>query len=308
MQSKLSRREFLRAGGVTAAASFFAVPSATAIEPISRTKKPHFKLSLAAYSFRELLPNYRKGEPTGREPIDMLGFIDYCAGIGLDGAELTSYFLPDPCPDELARELKRRAHVLGVDISGGAIGNNFSFPEGPELAEQFAYTERWIKSYAIMGAPVIRVFGGKPGGKGDVDRAAEDNIIANLKKACATAESHGVILAIENHDFMTDIDRFLRVVEAVNSPWFGVNLDSGNFSDTPDPYKEFARAAPYAVNVQFKARIPVNGKSEPADFGRLVGILRDSKYRGYIVLEYEDEEDPYKAIPRHVDSLRKLIA
>ena len=86
------------------------------------------------------------------------------------------------------------------------------------------------------------------------------------------------------------------------------DLDSGNFAPTPDPYREFARAAPYAVNVQLKVNIPRNGKREAADLGKLIAILRESKYSGYVVLEYEDREDPYEAIPRHLDTLRKLIA
>ncbi len=301
-----TRRRFLQQS--TAAVATLA--TANAIPPISRLAEPRFKLSLAAYSFRDLLPNYRKGDaPTGDEPLSMHGFIDYCATLGIDGAELTSYFLPDPCPKGLALDLKRRAHLQGVTISGGAIGNNFSFPPGPELDEQMAYTESWIKAYAAMGAPVIRVFGGKPAKKDAIiDEAAEESIIANLRTACDIAAKHGVILAVENHDFMTDIDRFLRVVRAIDSPWFGANLDSGNFAPTSDPYADFARVAPYALNVQFKTMIPVNGEKEPADFARLVTILREANYRGFIVLEYEEPEDPYKEVPKYINSLRELIA
>ncbi len=306
MNRFLNRRDFLR--GSLATGCLLSAGPLHAMKPLERSAGARFKLSLAAYSFRQFLPNYRKGSPTGDEPLDMLGFLDYCAGQGLDGAEVTSYFLPHPCPSSLAHSLKRRSHILGLHISGGAIGNNFSFPQGPELEEQFTYTRQWIESYAAMGAPVIRVFGGKPRGKGAVSEEAEENIIANLQMACEIAAGQGVILAIENHDFMTDIDRFLRIVKAVDSPWFGVNLDSGNFARTPDPYKEFARAAPYAVNVQFKVHIPRDGQKEPADFGRLVKILRDANYRGYIVLEYEDNEDPYVAIPRHLGVLRECIA
>ncbi|MFV1994431.1 MAG: sugar phosphate isomerase/epimerase family protein [Verrucomicrobiales bacterium] len=307
MNTILDRRQFLVASGATAASLFSPRPG-TAMSPLERKGDAVFKLSLAAYSFRGLLPNYRKGGPRGDEPLDMLGFVDYCASLGLDGAEITSYFLPDPCPLELALQIKRRAHIQGLSISGGAIGNNFAFPQGEELDEQFAYTERWIKTYAAMGAPVIRVFGGKPKGKGAVDEEAEANIVTNLKRACEIASKHGVILALENHDFMTDIDRFLRIVEAVESPWFAVNLDSGNFAPTPDPYAEFARAVPYAVNVQVKVEIPRNGVREPADFAKLASILREGNYRGYVVLEYESDVDPYAEIPRHIESLRKVLA
>ena len=169
------------------------------------------------------------------------------------------------------------------------------------------YTRTWIDHYSVLGAPVIRVFGGKP--VGDVSEAkAFKNIISNLKIACDYAGEKGVILGIENHDFLIDIDRLMPIVDAVESPWFGVNFDSGNIAPTNDPYRELARIAPYTVNAQIKVDIPVNGKKRPADLGRVIGILRKSNYRGYITLEYEGEADPVKAIPKYLAELRKLIA
>jgi hydroxypyruvate isomerase len=53
---------------------------------------------------------------------------------------------------------------------------------------------------------------------------------------------------------------------------------------------------------------PGGGKTEPADYRRLAGILRDSGYRGYIVLEYEEKEDPREACPRQIDQLRQAFA
>ncbi|MDZ4860374.1 MAG: hypothetical protein SGI88_15470 [Candidatus Hydrogenedentes bacterium] len=61
-----------------------------------------------------------------------------------------------------------------------------------------------------------------------------------------------------------------------------------------------------------RARVPARwsnptGKKEPADFARVARILQDAGYRGYLVLEYEDDENPKEAIPRHIDTLRKII-
>ena len=49
------------------------------------------------------------------------------------------------------------------------------------------------------------------------------------------------------------------------------------------------------------------GKSEPTDLPRVVKILKDANYSGYIVLEYEAAEEPYDAIPKHVEALRKVV-
>ena len=86
-----------------------------------------------------------------------------------------------------------------------------------------------------------------------------------------------------------------------------MNLDTGNFHGQ-DPYAEIAAAAPYAVNVQVKTEIRRMGRSkEPADLGRIIGILRAARYSGYIVLEYDSAEDPMTAVPRSIKTLRSLI-
>jgi sugar phosphate isomerase/epimerase len=97
-------------------------------------------------------------------------------------------------------------------------------------------------------------------------------------------------------------------VRDVKSPWFGVNLDTGNFH-SEDIYGELEQVAPYAMNVQVK--VVVSGpdkKKQPADFRRLAGILRASKYRGYIVLEYEESGDPRAESERYLEQLRDAFA
>lgn len=277
------------------------------MQPIDRRGDSRLRLSLAAYSFRDHLPNYRSNPEPGPARMDMLGFVDYAATLPLDAVELTSYFLPRDCPDALALQLKSRCHALGLDISGGAIGNNFAWGPGDELDKEMAYTEQWVKTYALMGVPVIRVFAGYPKTKGLDPAEAVANIKRNLAAAVEMAGKYGVILAVENHDFTTDIDRYMDVLAAVDSPWFGANLDSGNLSKVEDPYAQLARIAPYALNVQIKVSIPRNGVKEPADFKRLIQILKDAKYSGYVVLEYEEKTDPFTEVPKYLQVLRDLL-
>ena len=93
----------------------------------------------------------------------------------------------------------------------------------------------------------------------------------------------------------------------VKSDWLGVIWDSANLAPTPNPYKELARIAPYAVTAQVKVMTKVNGKNVPADYAKLVEMLRKATFRGYLIFEYEEPEDPYVAIPLHLKKLRKLI-
>jgi hypothetical protein len=94
----------------------------------------------------------------------------------------------------------------------------------------------------------------------------------------------------------------------VGSPWFGVNLDSGNFHGD-DPYAELERIAPYALNAQIK--VVMSGpdrKKIPADFPRLAKILRGAHYRGYIVLEYEESGNPREECGKFIDQIRTAFA
>lgn len=276
-------------------------------EPYARTGG-RLSVGLAAYSFRNHFA-VMKGKPNprseGKEIIDMPGFIQFCAEHGAAGAELTSYFFPPEVDRATLAECRKVAHLSGVAVAGTAVGNNFSHPAGsPELAEQMDYVKEWIDHATVLGAPHIRVFAGKHP-KGVSPEEAEKNAIAALEEAADYAGKRGVFLGIENHDSIGTADRLLRIVQAVKSPWLGVNLDSGNFR-SDDPYGDMRRAAPFAVNVQLKTELRIGKKKQPCDFAKVVDILHEAGYSGYATLEYEENENPFEAVPPILEELNGL--
>ena len=118
--------------------------------------------------------------------MDLLGFVDWAATLDTDAVELTSYFFPEQVTKAYLNELKRRCHVNGLDISGGAIRNNFTLPPGPELEKWFSHLDMWLDHYAQLGAPVIRVFAGIPP-KDVTEEQGIQNAIGNLRRACEMA-------------------------------------------------------------------------------------------------------------------------
>lgn len=314
----VSRRDFLKlsaAAGLAAAAAplnSVAASAAPGPNPFKRTGKPRLLLSLAAYSFRENFPLMRgKAQKTPpAKPTDMIKFIDYCVAQGLDGAELTTYFFAEETDDYMIK-LRRHAYLRGIAVSGTAIGNNFSLPKGPALDEQIAYTKKWIDRSLLMGAQHIRVFAGNvPRDAKSFTRAdADKNVIACLEECGEYAGRKGIFLGLENHDSIGSAATLLPMIKAINSPWVGINLDSGNFH-TADPYKDFAECVPYALNVQFKVEID-GGQGQPkkpADFKKFTQALKDGGYQGWVALEYEAKEDSAVAVPRYLKEMRELFA
>ncbi len=297
----MKRREFLISGLLAPVVA----GGVLAREPFVRTGTARFRPSLAAYSLRQYF-SFMKEKPqkpkTDGKAIDMFGFIDYCASIGSDAAELTSYFMPTGFDDSYLLELKQHAFVNGVSISGTAVGNDFTVSDPSALQSQIDQTIKWIERAAILGAPHIRIFAGTAKQLGE---SAEKMtaICAAVSKCAEVAAQHGIFLGVENHGGISS-GELMEVMKRVESDWVGINLDTGNFL-SEDPYHDMEVCAPYAVNVQFKPSLRTpDGKLYPAEFDRIASILRASNYRGFVALEYE-EENPYEKIP---DLFNKMVA
>ncbi len=272
-----------------------------AIEPVTRVPGAKFKFSLAAYSYRDFL----KGESPR---LTLSDFVHDCAEMGLEGTELTSYYFPKNLTDDFLRNLAAECFRQGLDVSGTAVGNDFCHPAGPKRDEEIANVKTWIDRAAILGAPVIRVFSGDTKSGQSPDDAHRLAVEA-LEECCAYAGQQGVYLALENHGGLTtQVEGLLRLVNDVKSPWFGVNMDTGNFHSA-DVYADLSKLAPYTLNVQVKVSVqPAGGTRQPCDLARVARLLRDTGYRGYVVLEYEEREDPRQACPRHLADLRAAFS
>jgi sugar phosphate isomerase/epimerase len=298
----LPRRRFLQLAVAAAAA-----PHAFSVEPFRRQGTPLLRLSLAAYSFRDYFAP-KKPLAEGERQIDLFQFIDYCAEHGCEGAELTSYYFPKEPTAEFLRDVRRHAFLRGISVSGTSVGNTFTLPKGAERDREISGVKRWIDHAAILGAPHIRVFAG--GAKaGQALEEARRLCVEALEECAAYAGERGIFLGIENHGgIVADPAGLLAIVRATKSPWVGINLDTGNFH-TADPYASMAECAPYAVNVQVKAEIhPAGGKESAADLPRVMQILRDANYQGWVALEYESKPSPWTGVPPLLAQLRQLTS
>jgi len=296
-----SRRQILKAIPAAAVVAASGAVPAGAIPPVTRSGKPRLRLGLAAYSLRDHL--------TGKlaPALTLDDFIEKAATWEVDAVELTSYYFPPDFTPAYVAGLKRHCHLLGIDVSTTPIRNTFTHPAGPEREKEIAHVKRWLDVAADLGSPAIRIFAGDVQ-KGQPEAEARRHCVECIEACADHAARRGVFLALENHGgVVADPDGLLDIVRAVKSDWFGVNLDTGNFHGV-DPYADLARCAPYAVTVQVKTEIqPKGAPKQEADLARLVRVVKDAGYRGYVTLEYEAAEAALTAVPRHLDRLRGLL-
>jgi len=264
-----------------------------------------YRLGLAAYSLRKHF-RFFKGQPqptNGLQEFDMFSFIDYCATQQC-AAELTSYFFPPDADQEYFLKIKRHAFLSGVPIVGTAIGNNFTIPNQAKLEKEIILANQWIDRASTMGANHIRFFAGTKK-QIEANPNALTSAITSLQRCAKHAAKLGIFIGVENHGQLT-ANQVMEIVKGVDSPWLGVNLDTGNFISST-PYQDLKKCAPVSVNVQYKVKMKQpSGEKTAVNMQRINQLLTESKYKGHIVLEYE-EENPLENIPRVLAQMRSVF-
>ncbi|MHB1177226.1 MAG: sugar phosphate isomerase/epimerase family protein [Daejeonella sp.] len=301
----IERRFFLQSlATVTAVTGLgnFSVAHAQPVHKIGNIPGNRFKISLNAYSFNEPL---RSGK-TNLEAV-----MEFCAEQNFDAIDLTAYYFPayPHIPsDEYIYRLKRKAHALGLEISGTGIRTEFAEPDKRKRAGEVAFVKEWIEVAARLGAPVIRIFSGKVRPPNYTWPEVADWISKDIKSCVEHGKKYGVIVAMQNHnDFVKTADETIRIIKNVNSEWFGLVLDTGSFV-TMEPYSEIQKTASYAVNWQIKEKLNYKGKAEIIDLDRLFRIINDSPYRGYLPIETLSPGDPFKVVPVFLKQVREALS
>lgn len=271
---------------------------------------PRVKLAISSYSYWHF-----------RDPkIPIEGVIDRAAALGVEGVEILHRQM-DGEDRTYLQNLKRRAFVNGLDLICLSIHQNFVSPDPEKRREHIDHTLRCIELAYALGIPSIRINSGRwntvasfdelmalKGIEPPIPGYSEDDAfnwcIESMEACMAKAQECGVLLALENHWGLTrEPEGVLRIVNAVNSPWLGVLMDTGNFLEAP--YDKLEIMAPHTVFVQAKTYY---GGGEwytlDLDYHRIASILREVNYKGYISLEMEGKEDPDSAVPKSIALLR----
>jgi sugar phosphate isomerase/epimerase len=308
----MNRRHFLQAS-IAVGAATGAIPAENPQAPANGARKGN-PIAVSTYSFWR----YQKDS---QMPIETC--IDHAATMGFDAVEILEIQMKHK-EDSYLQSLKRRAFDNGLSLCGLSSHQGFVSPDAAARKQNVDRTLASIEICYKLGVPVMRVNTGRWGTTKDFDELMKNRgiepplkgytdedgfpwVIDCLQKCLPAAEKAGVTLALENHwGLGRTPEGLLRIVNAVNSPWLRILMDTGNFLE--DPYDRLEQIAPLTVYVQAKTYYGGGTwYTLDLDYDRIGAILRKHHYRGFISLEFEGKEDPLTAVPKSLALLRKTM-
>lgn len=277
MPAPLSRRGFLAAGAAAAAclsaSPLFAAPA-----------DPPFRISLAEWSLHRSIFGGK---------VDHLDFAKIAkTEFGIDGVEYVNQFFKDKAKDEkYLGEMKKRAEDLGVKsllimVDGeGALGD--ADEAGRKRAVENHY--KWADAAKFLGCHSIRVNAQSSGSYEEQQKRAADG----LRKLSEYAAKLDLNVIVENHGGLSSNGAWLAgVIKMTEMKNCGTLPDFGNFrvsgSEEYDRYKGVAELMPYAKAVSAKSHdFDEEGNETHTDYFKMMKIVLDAGYHGYVGIEYE---------------------
>lgn len=307
-----TRRSFLKNAALgSAAVCAPALAQAQPTAPVAAAGK--IKLSVSSYSYWHF-----KGE---KFPIEKV--IDEAAKLGLEGIDVLHRQMAGE-DNAYLQKLKKHAFVNGIAMTCLSIHQGFVNPDKAELKKHIDHTNHCIELAYKMGIPCMRLNTGRWGtiksfddfmAKRGIEPAiagyTEDEAfkwcIDSIQQCLKKAEECGVLLALENHwGLGSTPEGMLRIKNAIESPWLGLLMDTGNFLE--NPYDKLEKIAPQTNFVQAKTYYGGGvWYSLDLDYKRIADILKKVNYQGYVSIEFEGNEDPNTGVKKSVDLLRSVL-
>lgn len=321
MTAPLDRRRFLQdtaraALGAAAlgACSTSTHPTTTTSRPSDaggKTLEPLFRISLAQWSLHRAL----RGQQGDR--LDNLDFARAARGLGIDAIEYVNQFFVDKARDQAyLAELKNRAAGEGVRSllimcdGEGQLGD----PDAALRTKAIDNHHRWVEAARFLGCHSIRVNAASAGSYDEQRKLAADG----LRRLTEFAAPLDMNVIVENHGGLSSNGAWLAaVMRDVGHPHCGTLPDFGNFQlgggKEYDRYRGVTELMPFAKAVSAKSHdFDADGNETHTDYARMMKIVIDAGYHGYVGIEYEggtlSETDGILATKRLLERVRaKLV-
>jgi sugar phosphate isomerase/epimerase len=232
-------------------------------------------------------------------------------------------------PDKMGvpvNDLKKMCDDRGIKIVCSTFGADLNFSDKNSRNPGIEACKKEFETAVILSAPVVMI--PTPPKQGLSSAESRKNWIAGLGEAAVFAKDAGLILTVENFPGLeSPFVTAEELLEAVNEvPDLRITFDNGNAFSGEDPAESFRKCAKYVVHAHFKDWEVSTGKKEgwremrkggyhiPALIGEgainqksCLDAIRDSGYKGYINIEYEDDKyNAYEGVERAVKYLRNI--
>ncbi|HER09758.1 MAG TPA: twin-arginine translocation signal domain-containing protein [Bacteroides sp.] len=278
-----TRRSFVKNAAMGAAAlSVTPAAFSNLSERYSPDESLFFKISLAEWSLNQTLFSGK---------LDNLDFPAYTKkNFDIHALEYVNQFFPSSSK-EYAEELLKRTidlnmnNVLIMIDEEGDLGDQYEPKRRRAVERHF----EWIECAEVLGCHSIRV---NAAGRGTEEGVAAA-VVRSLTELCRFAEDHAIHVIVENHGGYSSSGQWLAaIMKEVNMDNCGTLPDFGNFrisgTKTYDRYLGVKELMPYAKGVSAKSHdFDEQGHETQSDFFRLLKIVKEAGYRGYIGIEYE---------------------
>ena len=300
----MERRTFLTL--IAGTAGGLCLAGCTSLEAMLGGSKEPFRISLAQWSWHRRLRGQQQPK------MDNLDFAFEARQFGIEAVEYVNQFFKDKARDtKYLAEMKKRAKDNGVKSllimcdGEGALGDQD--PQQRTQAVENHY--KWLEAAKYLGCHSIRVNASSRGSYDEQLELAADG----LQRLSEKAVEYKLNVIVENHGGLSSNSQWLtNVIKKVNLPNCGTLPDFGNFPPEADKYKSVEMLMPYAKGVSAKSYdFDEKGDETKIDFYRMMKIVVDSGYKGYVDIEYEgnrlSENDGILATKKLLEKIQKQM-
>ena len=298
-----SRRKFITSLSASLAAS------SLLSNADNHKKKQLFEISIAEWSLHKSL--------FGKKITNLDFPVVAKKEFDISAVEYVNQFFKDKANDKnYLNELKKICDNEGVKSllimcdGEGKLGD----PDKSKRISSVNNHKRWVEAAKHLGCHSIRVNASSSGSYDDQQKLAADG----LSKLSEFASTHGLNVIVENHGGLSSNGQWLSaVMKSVNMKNCGTLPDFGNFriggGKTYDRYKGVKELMPFAKAVSAKSHdFDDNGNEIHTDYHKMMKIVIDAGYRGYVGIEYEgsklSEYDGIKATKKLLESVREKLS
>jgi sugar phosphate isomerase/epimerase len=283
------------------------------------------KVGIDSYCYHRFFGEVYPDQKPPVKNMTMQDFLKRAKEYGADGVSLESCFFPPNIDQAWFKDLKAQLDENKFDRVYA-----WGHPDGLERGQNWtAYDEMvtGIPNAVAIGADVMRVVGSSLMFRHEPHGPQVEALANMFKQAVKVARDHGVKLAVENHIDFTSAE-ILQMLEMVDSEYFGLNFDTGNFLRLlDDPVKGMETLAPYVLATHVKDLMP-DKNARPTDWHFFAGVpvgmglinnqalaqmLHKANFKGFLAVEIDhphtdwtERED--EAVGLSVKELKRIAA